>query len=278
VTKPEAPTSANATGHDGQFTPTIHDVARLAEVSIGTVSKAMNDTGRMRQETRDKVIRVASEIGYRPNNLAQSLHRGLSMTVGIVSNDSFGRFSSPIVEALEQRLSENGIAVFMCNATDDPLRERRHVEQLLGKRIDGLVVTARRADRRPPIAGFSHLPPMVYVYSQVDDPDALSLVPDDEGGAMLAVSHLASLGRKRIAYISGPERFEAVRLRHRGYVQALEAAGLAPHHGSASAAPGRRPGGEKPLQDCSMASPSAPMRCSAAMTRSRAGRPMHCAK
>jgi LacI family transcriptional regulator len=211
-------------------TPTIRDVARLAEVSIGTASKAMNALGRMRQETRDKVMRVASEIGYRPNNLAQSLHRAHSMTVGIISNDSFGRFSSPIVEALEQRLAEDGIAVFMCNATDDPARERRHVEQLLGKRIDGLVVTARRADRRPPISGFSHLP-TVYVYSQADDPHALSLVPDDEGGAMLAVSHLASLGRKRIACISGPERFEAVRLRHRGYVRALKATGLEQRHG-----------------------------------------------
>ena len=214
-----------------QSTPTIRDVARLAEVSIGTASKAMNALGRMRQETRDKVTRVASEIGYRPNSLAQSLHRAHSMTVGIISNDSFGRFSSPIVEALEQRLADDGIAVFMCNATDDPVRERQHVEQLLGKRIDGLVVTARRADRRPPISGFSHLPPTVYVYSQADDPHALSLVPDDEGGAMLAVSHLASLGRKRIACISGPERFEAVRLRHRGYVRALEAAGLEKHHG-----------------------------------------------
>ncbi len=218
-------------GRQDQSTPTIRDVARLAEVSIGTASKAMNALGRMRQETRDKVMRVASEIGYRPNSLAQSLHRAHSMTVGIISNDSFGHFSSPIVEALEQRLAEDGIAVFMCNATDDPVRERRHVEQLLGKRIDGLVVTARRADRRAPIAGFQHLPPTVYVYSQADDPDALSLVPDDEGGAMLAVSHLAALGRKHIAYISGPERFEAVRLRHRGYLRALEAAGLEQRHG-----------------------------------------------
>ena len=71
-----------------------------------------------------------------------------SMTVGILSNDSFGRFAFPIVEALERRLFDHGIAVFMCNATDDPVRERRHIDQLLGKRVDGLVVTARRADRR----------------------------------------------------------------------------------------------------------------------------------
>lgn len=206
--------------------PTIRDVARLADVSIGTASKALNANGRLRQETRDKVIRVAREIGYRPNDLAQSLHRNKSMTVGIISNDSFGRFTLPIVEALEEQLADRGIAIFMCNATDDPARERQHLDQLLGKRIDGLVVTARRADMRAPVGPLPPGLPVIYVYSQADDANALSLVPDDVGGARLATSHLASLGRHRIAHITGPERFEAVRLRHRGYSMALGLAGL----------------------------------------------------
>jgi LacI family transcriptional regulator len=209
----------------GRGAPTIRDVARLADVSIGTASKALNANGRLRQETRDKVMRVAREIGYRPNDLAQSLHRAKSMTVGIISNDSFGRFTLPIVEALEEQLADKGIAIFMCNATDDPARERQHLDQLLGKRIDGLVVTARRADKRPPIGPLAHGLPVVYVFSQADDPDALSLVPDDEGGARLAVAHLIGLGRQRIAHITGPERFEAVQLRHRGYAGALSQAG-----------------------------------------------------
>jgi LacI family transcriptional regulator len=206
--------------------PTIRDVARLAAVSIGTASKALNANGRLRQETRERVQRIAGEIGYRPNDLAQSLLRAKSMTVGIISNDSFGRFTLPIVEALEQQLAEQGIAIFMCNATDDPGRERQHLDQLLGKRIDGLVVTARRADKRPPVGPTVHGLPVVYVFSQADDAEALSLVPDDEGGARLAVAHLAGLGRRRIAHVTGPERFEAVRLRYRGYLGALSVAGL----------------------------------------------------
>jgi LacI family transcriptional regulator len=206
--------------------PTIRDVARIADVSIGTASKALNAGGRLSQETRDKVLRVAREIGYRPNDLAQSLHRAKSRTIGIISNDSFGRFTFPIVEALEERLAEEGIAVFMCNATDDPARERQHLDQLLGKRIDGLVVTARRADKRAPIGPLAHGLPVIYVFSQADDPGALSLLPDDEGGAVLAVAHLAALGRKRIAHITGPEHFEAVRLRRNGYRSALAEAGL----------------------------------------------------
>jgi LacI family transcriptional regulator, galactose operon repressor len=210
----------------GSLALTIRDVARLAGVSIGTASKALNANGRLSAETRGRVLRVASDIGYRPNSLAQSLHRARSMTVGILSNDSFGRFAFPIIEALERRLFDHGIAVFMCNATDDPLRERRHIEQLLNKRVDGLVVTARRADKREPIEPVARGLPVVYVYSQVENPDALCLLPDDEGGARLAVSHLAALGRKKIAHITGPERFEAVRLRKMGWRKALAEAGL----------------------------------------------------
>ncbi len=205
---------------------TIRDVARLAGVSIGTVSKALNASGRLSAETRARVLRIAREIEYRPNDLAQSLHRARSMTVGILSNDSFGRFAFPIVEALERRLSDHGIAVFMCNATDDPMRERRHIDQLLGKRVDGLVVTARRADRRAAIEPAARGLPVIYVFSQVENPDALCLLPDDEGGAKLAVQHLAALGRRRIAHITGPERFEAVRLREQGWRGAIAEAGL----------------------------------------------------
>ena len=66
-----------------------------------------------------------------------------------------------------------------------PARERQHLDQLLGKRIDGLVVTARRADKRAPIGPLAHGLPVIYVFSQADDPGALSLLPDDEGGAVL---------------------------------------------------------------------------------------------
>ena len=150
---------------------TIHDVARASNVSVGTVSKALNNSGRLRQETRERVIAVARELGFRPNDLAQSLHRGQSLTVGLISTDAFGRFTIPIMEGIEECLSDSRMAVFMCNATDDPARETRHVEQLLGKRVDGIIVTARRADTRDKLNSPDDVP-VIYVFSQVDDPDA----------------------------------------------------------------------------------------------------------
>lgn len=201
--------------------PTLRDVARHAGVSLGTASKALNKSGTLRTETREKVLTSARQLGFRPNDLAQALHRGQSFTVGLISNDSFGRFTMPIMEGLEDVLHEAGIVLFMCNATDDPEREKRHIDQLLGKRVDGLVFTGRRADRRPvPGLDLGGLPSL-FVFSQSDDPTALCLLPDDEGGARLATDHLIGCGRHRIAHISGPEDFEAVRLRRRGFEMAL---------------------------------------------------------
>jgi LacI family transcriptional regulator len=206
---------------------TLRDVAQRAGVSIGTASKALNGGGKLSDETRERVVACARALGFRPNDLAQSLHRGQSFTVGAISNDSFGRFAMPIMQGLEECLSDRSMSVFLCNAFDDPVREAKHVESLLGKRVDGIVVTGRRGDPRRPLQVHAPGLPVVYVYSQIDDASALCLLPDDEGGAALAASHLASLGRRRIAHVTGPERFEAVRLRRAGFQHALAQAGLA---------------------------------------------------
>lgn len=126
---------------------TIYDVARAAGVSIGTVSKALNGTGSLSDKTRKRVMETVRALHFRPNMLARSLHTGLSGSVGLISNDSIGRFTMPIMEGLEGVLSGSG----MVNATDDAERERAHLDQLLAKQNDRLIVTARRADRRPSV-------------------------------------------------------------------------------------------------------------------------------
>ncbi len=203
---------------------TIRDVAAHAKVAVSTVSKVMNNTGSVSQDTRDRVTESAKALNFRPNLLARSLHTGLSGSIGMISNDSFGRFTMPIMEGLESVLSEHGIGVFMSNATDDPERERLHIEQLLAKQVDGIIVTARRADHRPAVDLESLNLPVIYVFSQSDEPDALTFLPDDEGGAFKAVDHLIGGGRKHIVHITGTESFEAVSLRAAGYVRALKKA------------------------------------------------------
>lgn len=206
--------------------PTIRDVAKAAGVSLGTASKALTGQGQLREETRQHVRSVAESLGYFPNDLFHSIRRKRSFTAGLVSTDSYGRFSIPLLEGIEHALGEAQISVFLCNAKDDPALERQHVESLLAKRVDGIIVTSRRTDPRPPLDLRGAKIPVLYAYAQVDSADALCLLPDDMQGGYLATAHLLALGRKNIAHITGPERFGAARERLQGVRKALTEHGL----------------------------------------------------
>src|SRR5439155_13979013 len=133
--------------------PTIHDVARAAGVTIGTASQALNGRGKMRPETRARVQAAAALLEYRPNELMQSLLRGRSCTVGLLSTDRYGRFSIPLLEGIEDALDAAQMSVFLCDARDDPAHERRHIDSLLAKQLDGIIVKRRRIYPRPPTDG-----------------------------------------------------------------------------------------------------------------------------
>jgi LacI family transcriptional regulator len=205
---------------------TIADVARLAAVSIGTASKAVNGKGRLRSETRDRVLAAARELEYQPDALARSMRAQRTFTVGLITSDSFGRFSIPVLLGLEDTLGADRISVFLCDARGDPVRERYYVDSLLSRRVDGIVVAGRRTDPRQPISRHDLQVPVVYAMTQSSAAGDLSLVPDDEQGGRLAAAHLLERGRRRIAHITGPVRFEAVRQRAAGLRATLAEAGL----------------------------------------------------
>ena len=206
---------------------TIRDVAADAGVSIGTASKALNGQG-LRPETRERVAEAARRLGFAPNPLAQALLAGRSYTVGIVTTDSFGRFSIPVMLGAEDALGAGRISVFMCDTRDDPEREHRYLRMLAGRRVDGLIVAGRRIEPRRPIdAGLGI--PVVYAMTQPDDsggPGGPAVLPDDVGGGTAAGAHLLATGRRHIAHITGPERFLAARQRARGLRGVLDAAGV----------------------------------------------------
>ena len=213
-------------------------MAETAGVSIGTASKALNGQGKLRPETIERVLHAAERLGFAPNTLAQALLAGRSFTVGLITSDSFGRFSIPVMLGAEDALGTGQVSVFMCDTRDDPERERRYVEMLWARRVDGLIVTGRRIEPRPPVQSLSGIP-VVYAMTQpapaaglADEGDeggsAGAVLPDDEGGGFAAASHLISIGRRRIAHIAGPKRFLAARLRAQGFAAALAAAGLEP--------------------------------------------------
>src|ERR1700749_2744495 len=206
---------------------TIRDVAAEAGVSIGTASKALNGQGKLRTETRERVAEVAQRLGFAPNTLAQALLAGRSFTVGLITPDSFGRFSIPVMLGAEDALGNGQVSVFMCDTRDDPEREQRYVEMLAARRVDGLIVPGRRTEPRRAVTAGPGIP-VVYAMTQPLGQDGPAVLPDDEGGGRAAAGHLLEAGRQRIGHITGPERFLAARKRAEGFGAAVAGAGLRP--------------------------------------------------
>jgi LacI family transcriptional regulator len=203
---------------------TIRDVAAHAGVSIGTASKALNGQGKLRSETRDRVAAAARELGFSPNVLARGLLAGRTYTVGLITTDSFGRFSIPVMLGAEDALGAGQISVFMCDTRDDPGREQQHLEMLLSRQVDGLIVTGRRIEPRPSIGSSLGLP-VVYAMTQSLDTDEPAILPDDYGGGRLAAERLLATGRTRLGHITGPERFLCARKRASGFCDAIAESG-----------------------------------------------------
>lgn len=210
---------------------TIRDVAGAAGVSVATASKALNERGRMTAETRERVQAAAERLGFRPNAMARALVSQRSFTLGLLTNDTYGRFTLPVAAGLSAAMTDRGVSVFLCPVEDESERARVSLDALVDKQIDGLVIAGRRVDRTLPLDLTGLRLPVVHVVSACPE-GGVGFVPDDEGGAYLAVSHLARLGRRRIAHVTGPRSFSAVGLRDEGWRRALSEAGL-PRFGEA---------------------------------------------
>ena len=228
----------------GASRATLTDVAARAGVAMSTASKALNGRGRLRDETRQRVLDAARDLDFHPNLAAQSLLSGRSWTVGLITTDGIGRFSSPVLLGAEDALGAGQISILLCDTRGDAIREQHYLRTLTARRIDGLIVTGRRTDARVPLAGPLGTP-TVYAFTPSNDPADISVVSDHAGGTRLAVEHLVGTGRTRIAHVTGPAHHAAAADRAAQAVQELERAGLTlstglVHYGEWSEAWGRR--------------------------------------
>ncbi|MGB3438840.1 MAG: LacI family DNA-binding transcriptional regulator [Actinophytocola sp.] len=224
---------------------TLTDVARLAGVSVATASKALNGRGEVAQATRSRVLAAAEKLSFQPNALARGLISGRTRTIGLLTDELGGRFAMPILLGVENALGNEQMSVLLCDARGDAIRRRHYIRTLLARQVDGFIVLGDSNDVRASLT--ADIPvPVVYVYGESDDPEDLSLLADDAGGARLAAEHLVSLHRRHIGHITGPASYRAARDRVTALRAVLDEAGLdlvgEPLHGEWSQNWGRQAG------------------------------------
>jgi LacI family transcriptional regulator len=207
---------------------TLRDVARIAGVHPGTVSRALNPATEalVRDETVARVRQVAEELGYRPNPLARGLKTNRTYTVGVIVPDIQNPLFPPIIRGLDDRLGEAGYTPLIANTDNDPARERTDFEAMRARAVDGFITATARLDHEllDEIAALGL--PLVLVNRGLEDGGLPSATADDRAGVRLAVEHLVALGHRRIAHLAGPQGVSTGRRRFEGFRAAMEAAGL----------------------------------------------------
>ena len=205
---------------------TIEDVAARSGVSTATVSRVLSGSAPARPETRERVLAAARELDYRPSGIARALKRRETMTLGLLVTDITNPFYPQIVRAVEAAAHERGYGIVLANGGDDAGRELEHLDLLIERRVDGIVVVSSRMTRRHARRLHGMTVPVVLVNDTVAGSGLPTVTTAHRHGARLATEHLIRLGHQRIGHIGAPADQAASGQRRQGVRDALRRARL----------------------------------------------------
>lgn len=199
---------------------TIKDVAKLAAVSPATVSRILNNTKRVSDGVRARVMQAIEEVGYKPNSIARSLILKRSMMIGVIISDISNRYYGQLVRGIENAAHDNGYSILLCDSNYDEDTELKYLNLLYEKRVDGIILSIKSVNED--LYRFFQTKKVPAVFINRQEQEFSSIRVDNFKEAYKAVSYLISQGHTKIGCIyapfydriSGQERLE-------GYKKAL---------------------------------------------------------
>jgi LacI family transcriptional regulator len=204
---------------------TIRDVAQAAGVSVATVSRAFNNSGPVREQTRGRIVEAAERLRYVPNGAARTLSTRRTQTIGVLLPDLYGEFFSEVIRGIDRVVQGEGWHLLMSSSHAG----RESIVTALGAmrgRVDGLLVMSPDLDTRTLSANLPERLPAVLINCEPGGRRYDSINIDNYTGAYAVTEYLIRLGHRRIALLGGPDRNHDARERLRGSIAALGAAGL----------------------------------------------------
>ncbi|WP_096274024.1 LacI family DNA-binding transcriptional regulator [Paucisalibacillus globulus] len=210
-------------------TVTITDVARQAGVSKSTVSQYLNKRyDYMADKTKKKIEQAIDELGYHPNYIARSLKQKSTTTIGVITANILHVFSTQVIRAIEDFCNQQDFHVILCNADDDPEKEKKYIDMLRAKQVDGIIIFPTGSNVQSYQQMIKENFPIVFVDRHVPGIKASAILLDNVKAATLAVDELVSKGYDRIGVMM-PEKAESItprKERIEGYKSALQENGL----------------------------------------------------
>lgn len=202
---------------------TLKDVAREADVSVSTVSRAFNNPDKVRRPTRERVREAADKLGYKPSRVARRLRlqEGKANLIGLIIPDIQNPFFAEVARGVEDVARDHNYAVIFSNSDEDPDKQKLALDTLRTEDVDGVIVPPVSLDD----AAVQHFAessiPIVCVDRRIEDLRLDTILSDNRQGAYEAVTHLIELGHERIAFIGGIARISTLTERREGYEAAL---------------------------------------------------------
>jgi LacI family transcriptional regulator len=205
---------------------TIVDVARAAGVSIGTVSHVLSNARRVRPETRERVEEAIAQLDFEPDNVARSMIRGRTQTIGMLLPDITNPFFADLSWLVEQALADFDHALVIGNSGNDSAREERYLRSFITRRVDAIIVAVAGTENLSVLKRIGNDIPTVLFDRVIDGTPWDSVLTDSAGGIGAVVDHLIGLGHTRIALASADPELPTAAARRAALVSGIARHGL----------------------------------------------------
>ena len=220
---------------------TIKDIARQAEVSHSTVSRALHGSPLISETTAERVRLTALKLGYFPSAAARSLKTNRSQALGVILSSVEDPFFSEVLQGIEEVAQQNGYSLFMAASHHEPEREQAIVRAMSEHRVDGVIICSASFKPEQGRQFLAYSVPIVVVNNQAAEDYRYSIYHDDVDGSRQVTRHLLDLGHRRIAYLGNSSAGRTTLDRVTGFHQEMEAAGLSIPPGYIHEIPGGGP-------------------------------------
>ena len=196
----------------------IKDVAKLANVSVATVSRVINNKGYVNEHTKELVMQAIKELNYVPNEIARSLYRKSSKIVGIIIPDLKNEFFNDMIAGIEEVIFKHGYKTMLCTSKESLDREKEYLQMFSTNKIDGLILCSNSPD----IASYTNLDIPIVALDRIISKDIPSITADNYMGGILAANHLISNNCTHIVQFRGPLPFAPANERANGFIQTIQ--------------------------------------------------------
>lgn len=203
---------------------TIKELAKMAGVSVATVSRVMNNHPQgVSQSKREEILELARAYNYTPNLIAKSMVTHKTQCIGLLVPDILNPFFQNLARGIEDYAGQFGYSIFLCNTDNNEDKYMKYIQAMLGKNVDGLILTGYPLNKEEELRGLLKLEKVVSIDRYIEDEHFCQIITDNYQSAYEMTSYLISQGHKRIACLTGPNGLYINEERLRGYKDALAA-------------------------------------------------------